>query len=146
MSTYRSSQRISLFTNATSSDQIQQPSESPKAPSSILSLNSLHSTLLLLYSPQLYETNSTPHSQCSVLVPSQAVPQATRSRAQCQDILQTTTPFSLSPLSFFASRWCSSANNSKKARKRLIFLPHVQKKSPSAESNSDSWIEKQTLS
>ena len=38
---------------------IQQPSESPKAPSNILSLNSLHSTLLLLYSPQLYESNST---------------------------------------------------------------------------------------
>ena len=42
VSTYRSSQRISPFTNSTSSDQIQQPSESPKVPSSILSLNSLH--------------------------------------------------------------------------------------------------------
>ena len=49
---------------------IQQPSESPKAPSNIFSLNSLHSTLLLLYSPQLYETNSTQPTILPIPLPS----------------------------------------------------------------------------
>ena len=85
-----SSQRISLFTNATSSDQSSNLQNHLSR-----HLASSHSTLhinefyLLIYKQLLYFL-----TQRSVSVLSQAIPQATRSRDQSQDIVQLTTPLS----------------------------------------------------